>query len=946
MEKEKKISEDNILKNSTEFDTSKMEALVFGNEELKRIYNNLIDNYLESDWGYHRQENIMNHIYITYILNNPKYLKKYQMVQGKEKKRRDQSGINQIKKEYEERAEKSKEMKLQAQKNQEEKKSEEPKTEEITETTGAGSSGQYSSAFAWSKDGKPHGKPMIPGSTIVQMNEDINYLINPIDFKNYYNRLNEETIDNNYTSMHDNSNDGMGVSMPNKNTHDNDKIREIGDNTMLYVDQDVAKMSPKDVDILHNDMTKKHSYFPHEENENLKDDGIINSKKYMSEQPKEIDSLAAKIEFITNNSDAYGNEIKNMDKENIELIYKNIKQKKLDQANLKTEEIMDNTQKIDEKAKSKAQQQFMGIVHAIQKGEMKPGEASEKAQKAAKEMKLKDVEDFASTKHENLPKKVNEDNLDTTEFLVKSDMKKIPLSELLKWSMENVLNSKDDPELKINEFAKIKNIKLDKLLELVEYYLYENLNYDGVIQTKEQEVMANLFNKLNDMVKPGNIEQQTDNKEIDEDSIIDHNDQTMATSGNNPSSMKMKEPVDTGSQNMETGIKDNSTNESININEMKKINQKGYQFYLLNKKTNKIDTGWEYKEDANDAKNEKSNPEDFIVYSKQYLISKNLNPDDNKSWLNESENVNELDIINEELESFKVYMENLMKEDRKPSALVLLDRLRNTNVKNFDSDFKETGTNKIVNLENTLQTKKNTTVVGEKPYENGEKIEKEVLDKTKGEALKNEGDSANETGDEITKRNLTSKEENKIEELRGGLHTVKFDNQPNEKYEKRMKEQMRDFYERRQKYLKANDKSTMDAYEKNQPVTIQKESYVNAKYKDNLNKTKFIGFNLNETKKIDKIDENYIKLYFDGLGNKYDSICNINESVNDLLNKNEYYINTMTNEIFYVNRNNKLNENDNKNIKKDINIDKIKSLSGYNPNNFLNTKNVKFNRGF
>jgi uncharacterized coiled-coil protein SlyX len=62
-------------------------------------------------------------------------------------------------------------------------------------------------------------------------------------------------------------------------------------------------------------------------------------------------------------------------------------------------------------AKSKQQQKFMGIVHAIQKGEMKPSDASKKAQAVAKEMKPKDVTKFAATKHKGLPKKVKE-NMD------------------------------------------------------------------------------------------------------------------------------------------------------------------------------------------------------------------------------------------------------------------------------------------------------------------------------------------------------------------------------------------------------------------------------------------------------------------------------------------------------------------------------------------------------
>lgn len=51
-------------------------------------------------------------------------------------------------------------------------------------------------------------------------------------------------------------------------------------------------------------------------------------------------------------------------------------------------------------AQSKAQQKFMGMVHATQKGEMKPTGA---VAKAAKGMSEKSATDFASTKHKGLP---------------------------------------------------------------------------------------------------------------------------------------------------------------------------------------------------------------------------------------------------------------------------------------------------------------------------------------------------------------------------------------------------------------------------------------------------------------------------------------------------------------------------------------------------------------
>lgn len=76
----------------------------------------------------------------------------------------------------------------------------------------------------------------------------------------------------------------------------------------------------------------------------------------------------------------------------------------------KLKDILSNLDEgLNEKAKSKSQQRFMGMVHAAQKGE-KP--ASPEVAKVAKSMKKKDAEDFAKTKHKGLPDHVGEAQMD------------------------------------------------------------------------------------------------------------------------------------------------------------------------------------------------------------------------------------------------------------------------------------------------------------------------------------------------------------------------------------------------------------------------------------------------------------------------------------------------------------------------------------------------------
>ena len=62
-------------------------------------------------------------------------------------------------------------------------------------------------------------------------------------------------------------------------------------------------------------------------------------------------------------------------------------------------------------SKSKAQQRFMGMVHAYKKGELKGSEVSKDVKDAAKGMKKKDTKKYASTKHKGLPNKVKKEEL-------------------------------------------------------------------------------------------------------------------------------------------------------------------------------------------------------------------------------------------------------------------------------------------------------------------------------------------------------------------------------------------------------------------------------------------------------------------------------------------------------------------------------------------------------
>ena len=63
---------------------------------------------------------------------------------------------------------------------------------------------------------------------------------------------------------------------------------------------------------------------------------------------------------------------------------------------------------IKERAVSKQQQKFMGLVKSYKEGDTKPSEVSDKVKKASKSMTKTEIDKFAGTKHKGLPTKVKE----------------------------------------------------------------------------------------------------------------------------------------------------------------------------------------------------------------------------------------------------------------------------------------------------------------------------------------------------------------------------------------------------------------------------------------------------------------------------------------------------------------------------------------------------------
>jgi hypothetical protein len=332
-----------------------------------------------------------------------------------------------------------------------------------------------------------------------------------------------------------------------------------------------------------------------------------------------------------------------------------------------------------------------------------------------------------------------------------------------------------------------------------------------------------------------------------------------------------------------------------------------------------------------------------------------------------TEAVNLLEEINKELEAFSIHQDKLKKmtEDRKPSALVLKDRLGVDNEKNFKKDLQHSGTKEIIDVEKELQWKDQQTDVDD-PYKLGEKLEKgeiKATDAKSGEALKNVGDSANDAGDEIPKRNLSKEEQDEVNLYRLGLGDYVYDNEVGKRFEDRMKADMGDkLYELRQKKLEFRGKAPM--YNKDpQPIDqttadkVQfdkeqtgwnermglKEGMITGKFKDYLNKRKIIDFNLNEVWELRTAEptEFLCELNFDGLGNTYTQKVSVNENVVKAMSGNKFYTNGV--EVFVLKAPvQNLSESAEKTAKPVVNeqMKKMKHLVGYNTATFVKQSKI------
>lgn len=883
------------------FSLPKMEALVFSDPKLSAVYEEMAENG-EEKYGYHYNETIQNMIFNDYVLNSPKYIQKYKMAIPKEKKRRDKSGINQLKKAGEKKMAQSglpRQTKTDVTEGNEqltkvmflvnENDPENPdvfayfpeikhqgiyrtayshigqhsavhpdyanesrqatpeeyldlKTElegigynleivnkdSISETTSAGGgtavaagiasgsnssgTGQYSGPAAWGSGdlmktkgkSKIMRKPIWKGGTIIQ---ESNYLTDPMGFEKYVNEL-EQQNDVDFIQKHS---EGYG---------------------------DLENMNPENLGIIKTDIQTEKMDDP---NFGLDEANFNNPAiKQAIEKAKTEYSHAIKL-----NNQGLGDKILGRLKSYLESQNYNWKQDPY------ASELLADY--LSEEAKSKAQQRLFGMAHAAQKGDIPMNNLGGAAKKIAKTVSTDDVEDFASTKHNDLPEKVNE--YLHPDALISSDVIDVqPRSGEKPFVMNDGKYQYETATFK------------DGRKDIVVYSFNDDVYYD---YEKWQKIMG-----------------------------INETDQSM---------------IDTNPQSM--------------ANKPQPIGDLGGNVPLGTQQTGGMSESEENKNNNNMAL---------------------------------------LEELNKELEAFSIHHQKLVKmnEDRKISAEVDRQRVIDQNPTNFKKDLQHSGTKEIINVEKELQWKDQQTDVKD-PQKLGLDIEKQEIKTTDAEGeehLKNVGNSTNDNGDEVPKRNRTKEEQDEVNLYTKGLHSTKFDIEPSQRFEDRMKADMGDeIYSQRQKQLEDGEKQPL--YNKESVPTYKgeemnqfnkyrdvNESMITGRYADALGKRRLIDFMISEVKLNENV-ENLFELDFTGLGNSYNS-----KTVNNKVSVNEGVVQIMENHKFYTDGKNvfaikKPVENLNEDINKKQPIvneqyDKMKHLLGYKPQDFVDTKNVKKNRGF
>jgi hypothetical protein len=285
-------------------------------------------------------------------------------------------------------------------------------------------------------------------------------------------------------------------------------------------------------------------------------------------------------------------------------------------------------------------------------------------------------------------------------------------------------------------------------------------------------------------------------------------------------------------------------------------------------------------------------------------------------------------------------------EERKTNSQLNLDKIKKENEKNTNADRKEAdglSHDKTYGFkENPNDMTKAKQFPADKDFYITDDTEETSFEKIEKDALKKYDEKKGITGDKQVKR-INSKEEDKQLNMNrgGGMQDIVYDNKPSEKFEDRMKKDMgEDIYKARQEKMKMQADAPMynketqptggevkdNKFAKKHNAEDMNET-LSASYVDIFKKRKIVEFKFNDAKLIDVVTNEFTKLEMSGFGNQFNNRVNENAQVKTELEKYSFYIKDQ--EIFKIEKS-KVDESATTDAFK-----KMLHLMNYNPTKYV-----------
>ena len=252
-------------------------------------------------------------------------------------------------------------------------------------------------------------------------------------------------------------------------------------------------------------------------------------------------------------------------------------------------------------AKSKAQQRFMGMVHAAQKGEL--DNPSSEVEKAADSMSDADAKDYASTKHKGLPNHVKKEYMekhlkeiirqtyrDSLRESVNEDATELPQATIpsaVKVKLQMAIDKIKDSKLSNN--AKLQLVA--QVIDALDVDKSQLSNIANKIRSKMESVNESISHEAMGIASMTNTRKEAVQKFIDDNNLNAKEILTHVTKGKLPERIRFVQAL-VGTPNnssfkwyVKTYANESVVNEAIDINHWKKYANGGGPLFSRKVKT-------------------------------------------------------------------------------------------------------------------------------------------------------------------------------------------------------------------------------------------------------------------------------------------------------------------------------------------------------------------------